>query len=160
MTETPTTTTAPTPLHTPRGTALVLGAAGGSGAAILLGLARDGWQVRGFTRRDAPPTIPGAEAFADRITWVRGDAMHADDVLAAAEGVDVIVHAVNPPGYRRWEELVVPMVDHAIAAAEAVGARLVVPANVADVGSMIATAMQVIKSSGEQEGGVPPLPRG
>ena len=43
--------------------------------------------------------------------------MIAQDVRAAAEGCSVIVHAVNPPGYRRWSELVLPMLDHTIAAA-------------------------------------------
>jgi hypothetical protein len=39
------------------------------------------------------------------------------DVQRAAEGVQVIVHAVNPPGYRNWGGLVLPMTDNSIAAA-------------------------------------------
>ncbi len=42
-----------------------------------------------------------------------------NDVVAAAKGVDVIVHAVNPPGYRKWSEVVLPMLDNTIAAAAA-----------------------------------------
>ena len=55
--------------------------------------------------------------------WVVDDAMRADDVQRAAEGVQVIVHAVNPPGYRNWGGLVLPMTDNSIAAAKAAGAR-------------------------------------
>ena len=48
---------------------------------------------------------------------MQGDAMNAAEVLAAAHGADVLVHAVNPPGYRRWNEVVLPMIDNSIAAA-------------------------------------------
>ena len=36
---------------------------------------------------------------APGIAWVAGDALKADDVARRA-GASVIVHAVNPPGYR------------------------------------------------------------
>jgi nucleoside-diphosphate-sugar epimerase len=65
------------------------------------------------------------------MTWVAGDAMRRGDVVAAAAGASVIVHAVNPPGYRHWERLVLPMIDHSIAAARAAGgARIVLPGTV------------------------------
>ncbi len=35
------------------------------------------------------------------------------------QGVSLIVHAVNPPGYRNWGQLVLPMIDNTIAAAQA-----------------------------------------
>jgi len=60
--------------------------------------------------------------------------MNAGDVLRAAEGVGLMVHAVNPPGYRDWERLVLPMLDNTIAAARAVGARIVLPGNVYNFG--------------------------
>ena len=37
--------------------------------------------------------------------------MRAGDVIAAARGAALIVHAVNPPGYRDWDKLVLPMLD-------------------------------------------------
>jgi nucleoside-diphosphate-sugar epimerase len=55
-------------------------------------------------------------------------------VLAAAQGVQAIVHAVNPPGYQRWAELVLPMMDNTIAAARATGARIVLPGTVYNFG--------------------------
>ena len=46
----------------------------------------------------------------------------------------MIVHAVNPPGYRRWAELVLPMLDNSIAAATAQGATIVLPGTVYNYG--------------------------
>ncbi len=45
--------------------------------------------------------------------------MNTADVVAAAEGVQVIVHAANPPGYRNWRGLALPMLRSTIAAAKA-----------------------------------------
>jgi nucleoside-diphosphate-sugar epimerase len=70
----------------------------------------------------------------ERITWLRGDAMNAQDVRAAAEGCSIIVHAVNPPGYRHWSELVLPMMDNTIAAASAIGATIVLPGTIYNFG--------------------------
>lgn len=53
------------------------------------------------------------------------------DVVRAALGVSDIIHAVNPPGYRYWERLVLPMIDNTIAAARAAGgARIVLPGTI------------------------------
>jgi len=88
-------------------------------------MARSAWSKRG---------APQAEAQRDGITWVRGDALNRDDVMAAARGCSVIVHAVNPPGYRRWAELVLPMLDNTIAAAQREGATIVLPGTVYNYG--------------------------
>jgi hypothetical protein len=68
------------------------------------------------------------------IIWLCGDAMNRDDVLRAARGCGVIVHAVNPPGYRNWGSLVLPMIDNTIAAAIAAGATIVLPGTVYNYG--------------------------
>lgn len=109
-------------------TALILGATGGAGGEIAAALLRRGWTVRALVR-DA--TRPGLDP---RIDWREGDAMQADDVMQAAAGVDVLVHAVNPPGYRDWHKLVLPMLDHSLAAARANTARLVLPGTVYNYG--------------------------
>ena len=106
--------------------ALVLGATGGIGGAIASALVAHGWLVRGMARDLEAAKRSGI----DDLEWRKGDAMSASDVLAAAHGADVIVHAVNPPGYRKWEELVLPMIDNTIAAALANGARIVLPGTV------------------------------
>ena len=78
--------------------------------------------------------LAGAHEYKDGIAWVRGDAMIANDVVLAAQGSDVIVHAVNPPGYRRWSELVLPMLDNTIAAARVSGATIVLPGTIYNYG--------------------------
>jgi nucleoside-diphosphate-sugar epimerase len=108
---------------------LVLGATGGIGGEVARQLRDAGWQVRALQRHASAPTTQ-----RDGITWICGDAMTASDVRAAADGCSVIVHAVNPPGYRRWSELVLPMVDNTIAAAAAVGATIVLPGTVYNFG--------------------------
>jgi nucleoside-diphosphate-sugar epimerase len=114
-------------------TILVLGATGGVGGAAARAFARRGWTIRALVRdvASAAKRWEGSEA---QPLWIKGDAMSADDVLAAAEGVAAIVHAVNPPGYRDWEKLVLPMTDNTIAAARAIGARIIVPGNVYNYG--------------------------
>jgi nucleoside-diphosphate-sugar epimerase len=107
--------------------ALVLGATGGVGGATARALLDKGWTVKALTRRDMP---------ADgQIQWVKGDAMNAADVVAAAAGVQVIVHAVNPPGYQNWETQVLPMMDNTIAAARAFNARIVIFGSVYNYGA-------------------------
>ena len=104
-----------------QGTALVLGATGGIGGEVARALLARGWTIRALVRHEPP-------ADADpRIQWQRGDAMDAQAVRRAAEGASLIVHAVNPPGYRDWATVVMPMLENTIAAARAAGARIVLP---------------------------------
>ncbi len=110
-------------------TALILGATGGIGGAVAQGLTLRGWRIRALNRNAAEAARRQPE-----FDWFQGDAMQADDVLKAAQGVDVIVHAVNPPGYRNWGKVVLPMLDNTIAAAKAVGARIVLPGTVYNFG--------------------------
>lgn len=110
-------------------TALVLGATGGIGGEVARRMLARGWRVRALHRH--PETLASAMPGLD---WRQGDAMDANSVVRAADGVDVILHAVNPPGYRRWAELVLPMIDASVAAARATGARLVLPGTIYNFG--------------------------
>jgi nucleoside-diphosphate-sugar epimerase len=110
-------------------TVLVLGATGGIGSEVARQLKDGGWNVRALQRRGAQPIEK-----RNGITWFRGDALNAQDVMTAANGCSVIVHAVNPPGYRRWSELVLPMLDNSIAAAIAMRATLVLPGTIYNFG--------------------------
>lgn len=110
-------------------TALVLGVTGGIGGEVARQLRDAGWTVRAL-HRNCEQQIERRDGMA----WVRGDAMSRDDVLAAAEGCSVIVHAVNPPGYRRWGEVVLPMLDNTIVAAQANDATIVLPGTVYNYG--------------------------
>ncbi|KCZ91819.1 NAD-dependent epimerase/dehydratase family protein [Hyphomonas johnsonii] len=111
------------------GTALILGATGGAGYEIARALRARGWQIRALHRR--PDAVAALIPDAD---WVGGDAMVAGDVRMAATNVDLIVHAVNPPGYRNWGQLVLPMIDNTIAAARVNGARIILPGTVYNYG--------------------------
>lgn len=113
--------------------ALVLGATGGIGGAIAAALLRHGWAVRALVR-DRDAAMAGWRCGAPMPDFIVGDAMERSHVVAAASGgggVSAIVHAVNPPGYRKWNQLVLPMLDNGIAAARAAaGARIVLPGTV------------------------------
>jgi len=119
-------------------TALVIGATGGLGAEVARQLLAQGWQVRALTRHADMAARVAADGAGPHglqgVVWHVGDALNAGDVLQAAQGVRFIVHAANPPRYARWRELALPMLAHAIEAARAVDARLILPGNVYNFG--------------------------
>ncbi|MGA8134918.1 MAG: NAD-dependent epimerase/dehydratase family protein [Pseudomonas gingeri] len=108
---------------------LVLGAGGGIGGEVARQLRDGGWQVQALKRG-----LATAAEQRDGIQWLRGDALNRDDVVRAARGCSVIVHGVNPPGYRHWAEQVLPMIDNTIAAARIEGATVVLPGTVYNYG--------------------------
>lgn len=121
---------------------LILGATGGIGGELARQMRDAGWEVIALKR--------GLETQAverDGIVWLRGDAMDREAVVAAACGCSVIVHAVNPPGYRRWSELVLPMIDNTLAAAAASGATIVLPGTVYNYGD---DAFPILKEDSPQ----------
>jgi nucleoside-diphosphate-sugar epimerase len=113
-------------------TALVLGATGGIGGEVARALLQRGWHVRSLHRQ--PERAALRVPHLAQVQWMAGDAMRREDVVAAAHGADVIVHGVNPPGYRNWRGLALPMLESSIAAARASGARLVFPGTVYNFG--------------------------
>ncbi|BCW86888.1 hypothetical protein sos41_00100 [Alphaproteobacteria bacterium SO-S41] len=111
--------------------ALVIGATGGVGGAIAARLVQDGWQIKALNR---DPESAARRAPLKGLTWVKGDAMDAASVLAAAVGVSLIVHGANPPGYKNWKGTALPMLESSIAAALAHDARLFFPGTVYNYG--------------------------
>jgi len=109
-------------------TALVLGATGGIGSETARALSRLGWKIRALARNGRPAKS------TDSWEWVKGDALDRDSVVAAAQGTHAIVHAVNPPGYRNWATLVLPMIENTISAAKASGARILLPGTIYNYG--------------------------
>jgi len=107
--------------------ALIVGANGGIGGELSTALRRHGWRVRALVRK--PPALADAA-----VEWIVGDALCGEDVRRAAIGAALLVHAVNPPGYRDWEKLVLPMLENSIAAARASGARIILPGTVYNYG--------------------------
>ena len=112
-------------------TALVLGATGGIGGEVARLLVARGWKVRALHR---DPERLSAPLKGSGLIWERGDAMVASDVASAMDNASVIIHAVNPPGYRNWGQLVLPMLDNTIAAARVSRARIVLPGTIYNYG--------------------------
>ena len=114
--------------HTTDRTALIVGATGLFGLHAAEALIKHGWRVRALAR---DPAAAAAKLGANSgVEWVKGDAMDQASVVAAAAGAQLVVHAANPPRYRNWKGTVLPMVESAIAAAKAAGARLMIPVSV------------------------------
>jgi nucleoside-diphosphate-sugar epimerase len=109
-------------------TALVIGATGSFGLHAAEALIKHGWRVRALARDPAASAARVGQRTP--IEWVKGDALDQGSVVAAARGVQLVVHAANPPRYRNWKGTVLPMADNALAAATAAGARLVMPGSV------------------------------
>jgi nucleoside-diphosphate-sugar epimerase len=84
--------------------ALVLGASGAFGGQMVVALEAAGWTVRRYRR--------------------------GSDMRMAAKGVDLIVNALNPPGYHNWDKLIPEITAQVIAAGRASGATVLVPGNV------------------------------
>jgi nucleoside-diphosphate-sugar epimerase len=100
---------------------------GGETAAALL---RHGWRVKALARNSA-------KAMADRSVpaGIEGSkAMLSTANAWSRQRAALIVHAVNPAGYRNWGGLVLPMIDNSIAAARAAGARILLPGTIYNYG--------------------------
>ncbi len=113
-------------------TVLVLGATGGIGGEVARQLRDEGWAVKAMQRDVVDPRATGV--VADGVTWILGDAMNAAHVARAARDCSVIVHAVNPPGYRKWPQLVLPMLENTIAAARNEQALVLLPGTIYNYG--------------------------
>ncbi|MGR3722745.1 epimerase [Abyssibius alkaniclasticus] len=93
-------------------TVLILGASGNFGSHAAAAFTRAGWQVRRYKR--------------------------GGDIAAAALGVDVVVNAMNPPGYRNWAKFQPEIAALGLKAARVSGATLLVPGNVYNFGTAAA----------------------
>lgn len=114
-------------MNTQNQTALVLGATGGIGSEVARQLKSAGWRINALKRDSKKPEN-------NDISWFFGDALNKSDVETAAQGCSVIVHAVNPAGYKNWGTLVLPMIDNTIAVAKALGACIVLPGTIYNYG--------------------------
>jgi nucleoside-diphosphate-sugar epimerase len=119
-------------MQTTQQTALVIGVTGSIGREVAAVLMSRGWQVRALHRNPAGAAV--TVALPQPVQWIEGDAMQLNDVVEAARGTTLIVHAANPPNYRNWRGLALPMLDNTIAAAKASNARILLPATVYNFG--------------------------
>jgi nucleoside-diphosphate-sugar epimerase len=90
-------------------TVLILGGSGKIGSRASEAFWNAGWKVRQFNRK-------------------------TDDMIAAAQGVDVIVNGLNPPSYNDWERTIPAITEQVIAAAKASNATVIIPGNVYNYG--------------------------
>lgn len=106
--------------------AMVIGAMGGTGAAITEELVRRGIPVIAFGRSRSK-----LEQFAARLgnpahlSLAVGDACRADDVSAASEDADVLFHCANVP-YHEMETKLIPLGEAVMEAANRRGQQVVV----------------------------------
>jgi nucleoside-diphosphate-sugar epimerase len=96
---------------------VVIGAAGGTGSAVVEELAARGLRVRAVTRSGRGDVPQGVEQVA-------ADAGTAEGARQACEGAAVVYHCAQPP-YTKWPELFPPLTEAVLAGAAAAGAKLV-----------------------------------
>lgn len=111
--------------------ALVLGATGGIGTEFCRAMHRRGYTI---TALHHSPQHISHRVDLPNIDWRLADALDRVAVIDAAKGCSVILHALNPPGYRDWDRLALPMLENTIAAAQAHNARIVLPGNIYNYG--------------------------
>lgn len=121
-------------------TALVIGATGGVGGETAVALLDRGWRVRALHRH---PDEARRISPDPRLEWVAGDAMDAASVVRAAAGAGLVFHGANPPGYKNWRGLAVPMLESTIAAARAAGATILFPGTVYNYGPEVFPRVRV-----------------
>ena len=127
-------------MQSPTRTALVIGVTGSIGREIAAALLRRGWRVRALHRDPAAAAI--SSGLSNAVQWIKGDAMQSSDVVEAARGTELIVHAANPPNYRNWRGLALPMLDNTIAAARISHARILLPATIYNFGADAARGLE------------------
>jgi nucleoside-diphosphate-sugar epimerase len=103
-------------MQTAADVAVVLGARGGTGSAVVRELAGAGRRVRAATRsgREAPDGVEPAAA----------DLGTPEGARAACEGAGVVYHCAQPP-YNEWVELFPPLTRNVIEACAEAQAKLV-----------------------------------
>lgn len=89
---------------------LILGASGSFGSNCAEAFTAAGWRVQKYKRGQ-------------------------EDMVAAANGMDVIVNGLNPQGYKNWVEELPKIARQVVAAAKASGATVIQPANVYNYGA-------------------------
>jgi nucleoside-diphosphate-sugar epimerase len=108
------------------GRILILGAAGRLGYAAGEAFRIAGWSVTSLVR-------PGAGHRAPRGTTIV-ETIDRRDAIEAALGVDVVLHALNPP-FKTWRRMALPHAYAAIEAAESAGATLLFPGSLYNYGA-------------------------
>ncbi|MEH7238505.1 SDR family NAD(P)-dependent oxidoreductase [Bacillus sp. JJ1562] len=107
--------------------ALVLGASGGMGYAIVEELVERGIEVIAFAR--TKEKLENLFNNSDKVKIVTGDVFRKTDLINAAKGTDVIFHAVNIP-YSEWYEKQPTLMRNVVEAAESANCKLAIVDNI------------------------------
>ncbi|WAA09749.1 SDR family NAD(P)-dependent oxidoreductase [Fervidibacillus albus] len=109
------------------GRMLVLGVSGGMGYSIVNELLERGHHVKAFARNKE--RLEKLFKTKNRVEIVTGDLLKLDDVVKAAENVDIIFHAAGVP-YAEWAEKLPISIKNILEAARRNGAKLAVVDNI------------------------------
>ncbi|WP_440119761.1 NAD-dependent epimerase/dehydratase family protein [Paenibacillus sp. QZ-Y1] len=106
--------------------AIVIGATGGTGAAITEELVRRGISTIAFGRsRQKLEQLAVKLGSPDHLQIALGDAFQPDDIIAASRETDVMFHCANVP-YNEMESRLIPLGESVMEAAERLGLKVVV----------------------------------
>lgn len=106
---------------------IILGIKGRFGRAAAGAFLSAGWQVRGFARNW------GGITTSRDVEQVEGNAFDKKVLLAAVDGCDVIVNALNTP-YEKWKDDLPRLTQNVIQAAKASGTTVMIPGNIYNFG--------------------------
>ncbi|MGG6313309.1 SDR family NAD(P)-dependent oxidoreductase [Paenibacillus macerans] len=105
--------------------AMVLGATGGTGAAITAELVSRGIATVAFGRSKSKLEQMAAElGYPKGLTLALGDAFRPEDIEAAADGAEVIFHSANVP-YHEMVGKLIPLGESVMKAADRLGLKVV-----------------------------------
>ncbi|MDD1505509.1 SDR family NAD(P)-dependent oxidoreductase [Lysinibacillus sp. CNPSo 3705] len=108
-------------------TALVIGASGGMGYALVNELVSRNIQVKAFARNKEK--LVALFQHHKNVEIISGDVFNEQDLMKASNGVDIIFHAISFP-YQDWEKLHMRCVDMVINIAERRGAKIALVDNI------------------------------
>ncbi|WP_187385795.1 NAD-dependent epimerase/dehydratase family protein [Gorillibacterium timonense] len=105
--------------------AIVIGAAGGTGAAITEELVNRGIPTIAFGRSSRKlEELKSRLGHPKQLTIALGDAFRQDDLIAAANEVDVFFHCANVP-YHEMVNKLIPLGESVMEAADRLGSKVV-----------------------------------
>ncbi|WP_096200275.1 SDR family NAD(P)-dependent oxidoreductase [Bacillus sp. FJAT-45350] len=107
--------------------ALVVGASGGIGYALVCELASRGVEVVAFARNKEK--LKKLFNNKSNVSIYSGDALNETDLIKSSEGVEVIFHALNFP-YQEWEEKHPKCIKNMIRTAKAQQAKIALVDNI------------------------------
>ena len=107
--------------------ALVLGASGGIGYAIVCELAARGIQVVAFAR--GKEKLQALYEKNEAVSIFPGDALNEEELMRASDGIDVIFHALSFP-YQEWEDKHMRCINTMINVAQANQAKIALVDNI------------------------------